>query len=521
MSLKTSKKIETNVYELEISIDAVTFEQAVQKAYNKLKNKISVPGFRKGKAPRAMIEKMYGVELLYEDAIEIVYPEAVESAIKEADLKIVDMPYDVEVPEIGKDGALIRLKVTVSPEVELGDYKSLEATKIPVIVEDFEIDEQINQMLERNARYISIEDRDIIDGDMVSINFEGFVDGVAFEGGKAENYDLTIGSGAFIPGFEDQLIGHKSGEEFDIDIKFPAEYAENLAGKDAVFKIKINEIKQKELPELDDDFAKDVSEFDTIDELKSDLHKQLEERKINEIEASVEEQLLEQLAGLVKAEIPQVMIEKTMDDSVNEFAYRMQSQGMDLDTYLQFTGMTKEDFRESLREKSETQVKIDLALEKIIELEKIEVTPEALEGEYQKFAQMYGVEIDVVKNAIPEEEASSGLRTTQVLDLLKENAKIIEKKPEKADDKKEEKAEKKPAAKKATTKKADDEKAEKKPAAKKTTTKKADDEKAEKKPATKKATTKKADDEKAEKKPAAKKPAAKKTTAKKTEAEEK
>lgn len=506
MSLKTSKKIETNVYELEISIDAVTFEQAVQKAYNKLKNKISVPGFRKGKAPRAMIEKMYGVELLYEDAIEIVYPEVVEDAIKEADLKIVDMPYDVEVPEIGKDGATIRLKVTVSPEVELGDYKSLEATKIPTIVEDFEIDEQINQMLERNARYISIEDRDITDGDMVSINFEGFVDGVAFEGGKAENYDLTIGSGAFIPGFEDQLIGHKSGEEFDIDIKFPTEYAENLADKDAVFKIKINEIKQKELPELNDDFAKDVSEFDTIDELKSDLRKQLEERKANEIEASVEEQLLEQLAGLVNAEIPQVMIERTMDDSVNEFAYRMQSQGMDLDTYLQFTGMTKEDFRESLREKSETQVKIDLAIEKVIELEKIEVTPEALEGEYQKFAEMYGVEIDVVKNAIPEEDASSGLRTTQVLDILKKNAKIIEKK---AEDKKEAKepAAKKPATKKTATKKADDEKAEKKPAAKK--------------PAAKKATTKKADDEKAEKKPAAKKPAAKKTTAKKAEAEEK
>ncbi len=490
MSLKTSKKIETNVYELEISIDADTFEQAVQKSYNKLKNKINVPGFRKGKAPRSMIEKLYGAELFYEDAIEIVYPEAVESAIKEADLKIVDMPYDVEVPEIGKEGALISLKVTVSPEVELGDYKSLEATKLPVIVEDSEIDEQINQMLERNARFISVEDRDVADGDMLSIDFEGFVDDKAFEGGKAENYDLTIGSGAFIPGFEEQLIGHKAGEEFDINVKFPSEYAEKLADKDAVFKIKINEIKEKELPELNDEFAKDVSEFDTIEELKADLRTQLEERKKQEAEASVEEQLLEQLADLVKAEIPQVMIERRIDDSVNEFAYRMQSQGMDLDTYFQFTGMTKEDFRESLREKSETQVKIDLALDKVIELESIEVTQEALEGEYKKFADMYGVEIDIVKKAIPEEDASAGLKTTQVLDLLKKTAKITESKPEKSD-------EKKPAAKK-TTKKETDDKAEKKPAAKKAvtkkTTKKADDD-AEKKPAPKKATAKKADAE--------------------------
>lgn len=325
MSLKTSKKIETNVYELEVSIDAGTFEQAVQKAYNKLKGKINVPGFRAGKAPRAMVEKLYGVEIFYEDAIEIVYPDAVEAAIKEGELNIVDMPYDVEVPEIGKDGALIKLKVTVSPEVELGDYKSLEATKAPVTVEDSEIDEQINQMLERSARFISVEDRDVAEGDMVTINFEGFVDGKAFEGGKAENYDLTIGSGAFIPGFEEQLVGHKLGEEFDINVTFPSEYAENLANKDAVFKIKINEIKQKELPELNDEFAKDVSEFDTIADFKADLRKQLENRKQDEAEAGVDDQLLEQLAGLVKAEIPQVMIERKMDDSVNEFASRMPS----------------------------------------------------------------------------------------------------------------------------------------------------------------------------------------------------
>lgn len=465
MSLKTSNKIETNVYELEISVDASTFEQAVQKAYNKLKGKINVPGFRKGKAPRAMIERLYGAETFYEDAIEIVYPDAVEEAIKEGELNIVDMPYDVEVPEIGKEGALIKLKVTVSPEVELGDYKSLEATKAPVTVEDSEIDEQVNQMLERSARYVSIEGRDIAESDMVTIDFEGFVDGKAFEGGKAENYDLTIGSGAFIPGFEEQLIGHKSGEELEINVTFPSEYAENLANKEAVFKIKINEIKQKELPELNDEFAKDVSEFDTIADLKDDLRKQLEERKQQESDAGVDEQLLEQLAGLVKAEIPQVMIEKKMDDSVNEFAYRMQSQGMDLETYLQFTGMTQESFREGLREKSETQVKINLALDKVVELEKIEVSGEALEDEYKKLAEMYGVEIDIVKKAIPEDDASSGLRTTQALEIIKKTAKITEE--VNAD-----KAEKKPAAKKTTAKKTAGDKAEKKPAAKKPAAKK-------------------------------------------------
>lgn len=484
MSLKTSKKIDTNVYELEISIDAGTFEQAVQKAYNKLKNKIAVPGFRKGKAPRAMVERLYGAEIFYEDAIDIVYPEMVEDAVKEGDLKIVDMPYDVEIPEVGKDGALIKLKVTVSPEVELGDYKSLKATKKPVEVEDEEIDEQINQMLERSARFISIEDRAVEDGDMVSINFEGFVDGKAFEGGKAENYDLTIGSSAFIPGFEEQLVGHNIGEEFDINVKFPKEYAENLADKDAVFKIKINEIKQKELPELNDEFAKDVSEFDTLAEFKADLRKQLETKKQDESEAQVDDQLLEQLAGLVKAEIPQAMIERRMDESVNEFAYRMQSQGMELDTYLNFTGMTKDDFRESLREKAETQVKINLALDKVVELEKIEASDEDIENEYKKFAEMYGIETDVVKKAIAQDEIISGVKTNKALEIIKKTAKITEEKS---------------TEKKASAKKATETAAEKKPAVKKT---------AAKKPAEKK------DDEA---NPAAKKPAAKKTSPKKAE----
>lgn len=502
MSLKTSKKVETNVYELEISVDAETFEQAVQKAYKKLKNKVAVPGFRKGKATRGMIEKLYGKEVFYEEAMDIVYPDAVESAIKEADLKVVDMPFDVEITEISANGAEIKLKVTVCPEIELGDYKALEATKKPVSVSDADVDAEIANMQDRNARFVEVEGRAIENGDLTSIDFEGFTDGVAFEGGKAENYDLTIGSNQFIPGFEEQLVGHNAGDEFEINVKFPEDYAENLAGKDAMFKIKVNDIKQKELPELNDDFAKDVSEFDTIAELKADLKTQMEKRQGEEAEAQVDDQLLEQLAGLVKAEIPDAMIERKIEESINEFSYRMQSQGMDFDTYLKFTGSSREQFKESIRPKAETQVKIDLALDKIVADEKVEVSEEDLKAEYQKMADMYNVELDVIKGAVPEDNIKSSLQTSKALELIKSTAKVSEEKAEA----------KKPAEKKTTTKKT----AAKKPAAKKTTTKKAADKDTEKKPAAKKTTTKKTTTKKTttKKTTTAKKPAAKKTTKK-------
>lgn len=486
MSLKSSEKVDTNVYELEIAVAGDKFEEAVNKAYNKQKNKIQLPGFRKGKAPKHMIEQYYGPEVFYEDAFEILYPEAVEEAVKEAGIEIVDSPFDVNVPEIGKDGVHFTLKVTVKPEVEIGEYKGLKATKSSLDVNDEEVETRINQMRERGARLVDASDRAIKDSDIAVIDFEGSVDGKPFEGGKAENYELTVGSNSFIPGFEDQLKGHKIGEEFDINVKFPEEYTEELAGKDASFKIKVNGIKQKELPDVDDEFAKDVSEFDTVEELRNDLKKQIADSKLEQAEHEVEDQLFDQLSKLVKAEIPPVMIEREIDDNINEFSYRMQSQGMDLDTYLKYTGMTREAFRDSLRERAENQVKLKLALDKIIELEKIEIEPSDVDAEYEKMAKQYGLEVDVVKKAIGENDISSTIKSTKAVDIVKAAAKITEEKP---------------AAKKAATKTAAKAPAEKKDT-KATPAKKAP----AKKPAAKASETKTA-----AKKPAAKKPAAKKT----------
>ncbi|MDD6808270.1 MAG: trigger factor [Oscillospiraceae bacterium] len=506
MSLKSSKKIETNVYELEIAVDGKTFQAAIEKAYQKVKKQVAVPGFRKGKATRGMIEKYYGEEVFYNDAFEILFPEAVEEAVKEANLELIDNPYDVDVPEISKDGLVFTLKALVKPEIEIKGYKGLKVEKGSTEVTTKDVDAQINQMLDRSARFVEV-DRKAKKDDMVTIDFEGFVDGVAFEGGKAEGFELTLGSGQFIPGFEDQIIGHKTGEEFDIQVKFPEEYgAADLAGKDATFKIKLHIIKEKELPALDDEFAKDVSEFDTLKELKADTKKHLQEQKAEQVDTEFENAILEQLAGLVKGEIPEVMYEKQIDDSINEFGYQMQSQGMDLEMYLKYTGMKAEDLRESFKDRAEMQVKCKLALEKIAELEKVEVTAEDVDARINQMAADYGVDADVVRKAFGEEDIARDLKSTKALDIVKAAVKVTEKKA---------------AAKKTAEKKADDEeKPAKKPAAKKTAAKKADDaeEKPAKKPAAKKATAKKADDaeEKPAKKTAAKKPAAKKTT-KKTE----
>lgn len=498
MSLKSSKKLEANVYELEISVDAKTFEDAIAKAFQKVRKQVAVPGFRKGKATRGMIEKFYGEEVFYNDAFEILYPDAVEAAVKEAGLELVDSPSDLDVKEISKNGIEFTLKATVKPEIEVGKYKGLKAEKPSTEVTKEEVDAQINQMLERGARYIEVT-RKVKNGDLATIDFEGFVGDKAFEGGKAEGYELAIGSGSFIPGFEDQIIGHKAGDEFDINVTFPAEYgSEELAGKDATFKIKLHIVKEKELPKLDDEFAKDVSEFDTVKELKEDTKKHLAEQKAESADAAFENALMASVAELVSGEIPEVMFERQIDDAINEFGYQMQSQGMDLEMYMSYTGMKPEDLRENFRERAVMQVKCKLALEKIAELEKIKVTDKDVDAHYAKLAGDYGVEVDVVKSAFPAEEVARELKSTKALEVIKAAAKVTEAKP----------AAKKPAAKK-TAEKKDDAPAEKKPAAKKTAAKK--DAPAEKKPAAKKTAAKK--DAPAEKKPAAKKPAAKKTTA--------
>ena len=470
--LKTSNKVETNVYELEIAISGEAFEADIQKAYLKQRKNIAINGFRKGKAPRTFIERVYGEGVFYEDALEILYPDAVAEAIKEADLDVIDTPFDLDVPEIGKDGVTLKLKVTVKPEVKLGKYKGVKATKPAVKVSADEVKAELAKMQEQNSRMVSVDNRAVKKNDTAVIDFEGFVDGVAFDGGKAEMYELVIGSGSFIPGFEDQIIGHKVGEEFDVNVTFPAEYQENLASKDAVFKIKLHEIKVKELPKLDDEFVKDVSEFDTLDELKKSVKKQLEDAKKAEADNKVTADLLEAVANGIKAEIPACMIEKAIDDIVNDFAYRLQMQGLDLDTYLMYTGMEKDAFRDGYRENAEAQVKLQLALEEIVKAEKIEATDDDITAEYDRLAKMYNMDVDAVKKAISADALKDDITSRKAVEFVKENAVITEEKAAaKKTTEKKETAEKKPAAKKTTAKK---ETAEKKPAAKMTTKKAAD-----------------------------------------------
>ena len=461
MSLKSSNKVDTNVWELEVSVDGDTFKDAVTKAYLKQRKNITIPGFRKGKAPRAFIEKYYGEGVFYEDALEAIYPDAVASAIEEAKLEPVDTPYDLEIPEMGNDGVTMKFKVTVKPEVELGEYKGLKATKKSTKVTADEVKAELARMQEQNSTVSDVDDRAVKKNDIVVIDFEGFVDGKAFEGGKAEKYELTIGSNQFIPGFEDQIIGHKIGDKFDVNVKFPEDYQADLASKDAVFKIKLHGIKVKEVPALDDEFAKDVSEFDTLDELKKDIKKQLEKRKNYDAENELHNTLLEEVAKGIKAEIPEAMIEKTIDDDVNEYSYRLQSQGLKLETYLKYTGMDIKGFREGFKERAETQVRLNLALEKIIEKEKIEVTEEDIEAEYKKYADAYNMDIDTIKKAVSAESLKPELASRKAIDLIVDSAVVTEEKAAKKT------AEKKPATKKTTAKK---------PAAKKTS-EKADDKK--------------------------------------------
>ena len=463
--LKSTNKVETNVFELEITIDGEKFEAAIQKVYLKQRKNIAVNGFRKGKAPRKMIEKMYGEGVFYEDALELVYPEAVSEAIEASELDVVGSPYDFEIPEIGKDGVVMKLKVAVKPEVKLGEYKGISATRPSVKVSADEVKAELANMQEQNSRMVNVDNRAVKKNDTTVIDFEGFVDGVAFEGGKAEKYELVIGSGSFIPGFEDQIIGHKLDEEFDVNVTFPTEYhADNLAGKEAVFKVKLHEIKKKELPTLDDEFAKDVSEFDTLDELKKSVKSQLEEKKKAQADEKVANDLFEIVANGIEAEIPEVMIEGAIDDMINEFDYRLQMQGLNLDTYMQYTGMDVKAFRDGYRVNAEGQVKLQLAFEAIAKAENIVATDEEVEAEYDKLAKTYDMDVEQVKKAIAPKSLMADIVSRKVADFIKAEAKISD-----------EKAAKKPAAKKKADETAE-EKPAKKPAAKKTTKKKADEE---------------------------------------------
>ncbi len=423
MALKSSNKVDTNTYEIEVTVAPEVFADACKSAYMKQRKSIQLPGFRKGKATQGMIEKVYGEGAFYEEALEIVYPKAVSEAIEEAGLRTVDQPFDLDVPVMSKaEGVEMKMKVTVYPEVKLGDYKGLKATMLPTEASDEDVETELENMRDRNSRLVSVDDREAQMGDTAEIDFEGFVDGVAFDGGKGENYPLELGSGSFIPGFEEQVAGHKIDEEFDVNVTFPEEYAAELAGKDAVFKCKIHEIKTKEMPELDDEFVKDVSEFDTLDELKADIKKNLSEKKEADAKADFENQLIEQVVENMECEIPECMFESRTNEMVQDYSYRLQMQGIDLNTYLSYMGQDMDTFKKTFREGAENQVKASIALEAIVAAENIEVTDEEIDAEVAKLADQYKMEADQIKAAVPADQLASDIKTRKALDLVVESA---------------------------------------------------------------------------------------------------
>ncbi len=478
MSLKSCEKVETNVYALEIALEGEAFKKAVIGAYNKNKGKYNVPGFRKGKAPKHVIENYYGKEVFWYDAVDAEYPALFDSAVKEAGIVPVSAPFEDELADISADGFTVKLKVTVKPEVELKAYKGLTAEKEKVTVKKSDVKEEIDRVLEQNAKLVAVEGKAAKKGDTANIDFEGFVDGVAFDGGKGEGYDLELGSGSFIPGFEDQVIGHKVDEEFDVNVTFPEEYgAEELAGKAAVFKVKVNKISKKELPAYDDEFVKDVSEFDTVADYEKHIEEDIKARKEAAAEREFENGVMDALVDNVVAEIPQVMVDKEVDSEYNEFAYRLQSQGLSMDMYLQYTGMDETAIRESYKEGALKQVKLRLALETVAKLEKIEISDEDADAEIKSYADAYGMSVEEIKKAIAVEDVKADLACRKAMDFVKENAKAGAKKAaKKADaDDAEKPAKKAPAKKKAEAAADDAEKPAKKPAAKKAPAKKKDE----------------------------------------------
>lgn len=428
MALKSSNKVDTNVYEIEVTVAPEEFTQACKDAYLKRRKSIQLPGFRKGKAAQGMIEKLYGEGFFYEDALEIVYPAVVTAAIEEAGLRTVDSPAELDVKTISKsEGVDMTMKVTVYPEVKLGQYKGLEAVQLPTEADDEDVANELTNMLDRNSRRVTVEDRAAEMGDTAEIDFEGFVDGVAFDGGKGENYPLELGSGSFIPGFEEQVAGHKTEEAFDVNVTFPEEYqAENLAGKDAVFKVKIHEIKTKEVPALDDEFAKDVSEFETLEEFKKSLGDKLLDSKTKSAQQEYENAVIEQLVGNMEADIPDAMVEVQLDKLMEDFSMRLSNQGMKMEDYLAMMGATPESMRASARPTAQRQVEVDLALTAVADAESITISDEELEEELKKIAGEYKLELDEVKRAIPVEDMKRDLRLRKASELVMAEAKVGE-----------------------------------------------------------------------------------------------
>ncbi len=454
MSFKKAEKQETNVYVIEFQIDKADFDAANEKAFRKNAKNINIAGFRKGKAPRHLIEKMYGKGVFYEEAINDCLPAAYEEAAKASGLEIIGQP-EFDVTSIDENGVAMTAKVTTKPETKIADYMGIKVTKDVKSVTAADVKNEIENVRQRNSREIDVTDRAAKKDDIANIDFEGFVDGEAFEGGKAEGHSLKLGSGAFIPGFEDQIVGKSIGDEFDVNVEFPADYhAEELAGKPAVFKVKLNSLKMSELPALDDEFAKDVSEFDTFDEYKADVKAKLTEKNEKEADTAVEDQLTDALIGLLEAEIPEVMYTIETENFVRDYDNRLRMQGLDLNTYFKYTGQTLDDLRKQMRPQAEKQVKMRLALETIAKNESLAATEDEINEEYKRIADGYGVELEKVTELIAKDDIAADIVVKKAFDLVKENA-AVTKPVKKTAAKKTAEAgeEKKPAAKKTTTKK--------------------------------------------------------------------
>ncbi len=487
MSVKSCEKVEKSQVALTIEVGAAEFEAAVEKAYQKMRKKINVPGFRPGKAPRKIIEGMYGAEVFFEEAINIAFPDAYEAAVKEQELQVVGYPSVEMVGEVTKEGFTFKATAPVYPEVTLGQYKGLSAAKDEVKVSAADVDERLKQLSDRNTRLVSVE-REAKEGDTAVIDFEGFLDGKPFDGGKGENHNLELGSHSFVPGFEEQIVGMKAGDEKDLDITFPEDYHADLAGKAVVFKVKVHEVKEKQVPELDDEFAKDVSEFDTLKELKADLKKKITEERQKDADRAFEDALMEQVAGGITADIPDAMVENQARQFLDNFKMQIAQQGIPYDQYMKMTGMDEGKLLDDAKEPALRQVRMDLAVAAIIKAENIEASDEDVEAEFQKLAEQYGMDVEMVKKYLQAEQVKDQIVSQKAVAVVVDSATAV--KPEKKTAKK-------------STKKADEAEAE-------------GEEKPAKKTAAKK-TSKKAEEAEGEEKPA-KKPAAKKT-AKKAEEE--
>lgn len=424
MEIISQNNTATNTTAIEFSFTAEEFENAISAAYNKRKKSITVPGFRKGKAPRKVIEAQYGESVFYDDAVNSLYNQNIVAVIDKTGLDVVDVE-NTEVVEVSKEnGVKFKADIITKPVVEISDYKGLEVKKTTKTVDDAAVDAEIDKIRNRNARSISVEDRAAQIGDTAVIDFEGFLDGVAFEGGKGEKFPLELGSGSFIPGFEEQVAGKNIGEDFDVNVTFPEHYqAENLAGKPAVFKCKLHEIKGKELPNVDDEFVKDVSEFDTLDEYKADIKSKLEKAAADEASTNLVNALVDAVIGKMKAEVPQVMYQRRIDEIVREWSARNR---ISVEDYLKYTGVTMDQFRANFTEVAKRQVDLRLALEKIAELENITVSDEDVEKEYADMAEQYKMDVDKIKAAVPADAIKNDLKIEKALDLVRDSAKIEE-----------------------------------------------------------------------------------------------